>query len=83
MPTQPQDTTAWLAGSAVSREKDGAELAAWQGDHLPAQTLASLDDVSPRSWGLADWHRADFYSGYALLALGNPSMGRLVLEASA
>ena len=40
----------WL-GSAVCRAQDRAELGARQGDHLPAQTLASFDDFSSCSRG--------------------------------
>ena len=47
------DATAWLAGSAVCRAQDGAELRAGQGDHVSAATLAAFDAVSPCSRGTA------------------------------
>ena len=41
--------TARLAGGAVRRAEDGAQLRSGQGDHLSVAALESLDDVSARS----------------------------------
>ena len=43
--------TARLAGGAVRRAEDGAQLRSGQGDHLSVAALESLDDVSARSRG--------------------------------
>ena len=43
-----------MAGGAVSRAADGAELWAGAGDHVSAAPLASLNVVPPQSWGPID-----------------------------
>ena len=40
-----------LAGGAVCRAEDGAELGSGQGDHVSAAALAAADAVSAASWG--------------------------------
>jgi hypothetical protein len=39
----------WLAGGAVRRAEDRAQLRFGQGDHLSVAALESLNDVPPRS----------------------------------
>ena len=67
--------TARMAGGAVSRAQDGAELRSGPGDHVSAAALAALDVVPPQSRGpVGQQHRREVTE-----ACGSSSQERLVL----
>jgi hypothetical protein len=72
------EPTTWVAGGAVSRAADGAELWAGAGDHVSAAPLASLNVVPPQSRGPID-NKARRFASQERFVLSQPERRRSVI----